>query len=77
MCLRVFVLGALTRTSTQRLVCLLRSLNPSQILVKLLARMLKGRRARLLHSPRNVTVPLIPDTEMTEPPEPTFPAKFE
>ena len=76
MCLRVFVLGALTRTSRQRLVCLLRSLNPSQILDRIARANAQGS-TRLLHSPRNVTVPLIPDTEMTEPPEPTFPAKFE
>jgi hypothetical protein len=46
-------------------------------MTELLARMLEGRRATFAHSPRNVTLPPIPDTEMTEPPEPTFPVKFE
>ena len=36
-----------------------------------------GPNELLVHSLRNVTLPLIPDTDMTEPPEPTFPAKLE
>ena len=43
-----------------------------------LARMLRAGKATFVHSPRNVTLPLMPDTEMTElPPDPTFPAKWE
>jgi hypothetical protein len=65
-CLRAFVSGTLTRTTWQK------------VSLRFTGRiMLTPRGCNGLYSPRNVTLPLMPDTEMTEPPEPTLPAKLE